>query len=160
MRTLAVLPVLCLLAAPAAAQDPFKQVWITQSNSGEIVRGRIVDLSKDSLSVLTSDNRRIEMPIERVLRIEARGDSLKNGAAIGAGIMAGVTALSCASWGAGAECIPMAAVEAGLGALIGAGIDALNSGRTAIYIRPGSPLPKGASAVNGRSAAIGFRLRF
>ena len=160
MRTLAVLPLLCLLAAPAGAQDPFKQVWVTQSDSGEIVRGRIVDLSKESLSILTPDNRRVEMPIDRVLRIEARGDSLKNGGAFGAGVMAGITTLSCLSWGAEAECIPMVLVETGLGALIGAGIDALNSGRTAIYVRPGPGVVKSASGSNGKSAAIGFRVRF
>src|SRR3954463_2997446 len=33
------------LAAPAAAQDSSRQVWVTQSGSGEIVSGRIVDLS-------------------------------------------------------------------------------------------------------------------
>lgn len=159
MRTLALLPLLCLLAAPAGAQDSFKQVWVTQSDSGEIVRGRLVELSRESLSILTPDNRRVEMPIERVLRIEARGDSLRNGAAIGAGVMAGITALSCASWGAEAECIPMVLVESGLGALIGAGIDALNAGRTAIYIRPGTGVARGVGG-NGKSAAIGFRVRF
>jgi len=77
MRTLALLPLVCLLASPASAQDTFKQVWVTQSDSGEVLRGRIVELSRESLAILTPDNRRVEMPLDRVLRIEARGDSLK-----------------------------------------------------------------------------------
>src|SRR3954465_6258037 len=95
MRTLALLPLVCLLASPASAQDTFKQVWVTQSESGEILRGRIVQLSQESLAILTPDNRRVEMPLDRVLRIEARGDSLKNGAAIGAAVLGGRSLLGC-----------------------------------------------------------------
>ena len=61
-----------------------KQVWITQADSGDIVQGRLVSLSPDSLALLTPDNRRVDIPLDRVLRVETGGDSLKNGAAIGA----------------------------------------------------------------------------
>ena len=141
------------LAAPAAAQDTFKQVWVTQSSSGEVVRGRIVDLSPESLTILTADNRRVDMPLDRVLRIEARGDSLKNGAAIGAIVLGGMAALLCGEYGGGGECVAGVALDAGIGALIGAGVDALNGGRSTLYSRP-------AAAPAGHSAAVKFKLKF
>src|SRR6185436_17892998 len=95
MRALASIMIVLALAAPAAAQDTFKQVWVTQSSSGEVVHGRIVDLSPESLTILTADNRRVDMPLDRVLRIEARGDSLKNGAVIGALVLGTLVALAC-----------------------------------------------------------------
>ena len=141
------------LAAPAAAQDTFKQVWVTQSSSGEVVHGRIVDLSPESLTILTADNRRVDMPLDRVLRIEARGDSLKNGAAIGAVVLGGLMALFCGEAGGGGQCVTGVAVDAGIGALIGAGIDALNGGRSTLYSRP-------AAAAAGTSAGVKFKLKF
>ena len=153
MRALASIIVVLALAAPAAAQDTFKQVWVTQSSSGEVVRGRIVDLSPESLTILTADNRRVDMPIDHVLRIEARGDSLKNGAAIGAVVLGSLVALYCGEAGGGAQCIAGVAVDAGIGALIGAGVDALNGGRSTLYARP-------ASAPAGHTAALKFKLKF
>ena len=84
-----------LVASPAAAQDRFKDVWVTQSHTGDILRGRLVDLSGSSLAILTPDNRRVEMPLDRILRIEVHGDSLKNGAVIGATIMGGTMLFAC-----------------------------------------------------------------
>src|SRR4051812_23643793 len=153
MRTLALLPLVCLLASPASAQDTFKQVWVTQSESGEILRGRIVQLSQESLAILTPDNRRVEMPIDRVLRIEARGDSLKNGAVIGAVVVGGLVALTCGQALGGGQCVTAVALDAGMGALIGAGIDALNGGRSVLYRRPATPPA-------GRTASLQVKLRF
>ena len=150
-----------LVAGPASAQGKLKQVWITQADSGEVVRGRLVELSSASLALLTPDNQRIDIPIDRVLRIETRGDSLKNGAAIGAAIFGGLVLATCASWGGGGDCVVAAAVDAGVGALIGAGVDALNDGRTALYKR--AAVPPGAKAGGsepGKAASIGFRIRF
>jgi hypothetical protein len=138
-----------------------KQVWITQSDTGEVLRGRLVELSPASLALLTSDNRRLEIPLDRVLRVETGGDSLKNGAAIGAVVMGGLVLATCAAWGDGGGCVVAAAVDAGVGALIGAGVDAMIEGRTAIYSR-GAALPaaKPGGGDKGRAASIGFRIRF
>jgi hypothetical protein len=154
MRALASIMIVLALAAPAAAQDTFKQVWVTQSSSGEVVHGRIVDLSPESLTILTADNRRVDMPLDRVLRIEARGDSLKNGAVIGALVLGTVVALTCAEVSdSGGGCITAVALDAGMGALIGAGLDALNGGRSTLYARP-------ASAPAGHAASVKFKLKF
>ena len=124
---------LVLFSGPATAQESFKQVWVTQSDSGEVLQGRILDLSQHSLSMLLPDNRRVDVPLDRVLRIEARGDSLKNGAAIGAAVMGGLTALACGSSVGTRYCLGYVATNIGFGALLGVGVDALNGGRSTLY---------------------------
>lgn len=141
------------VAAPASAQEAFRQVWVTQSGSGDVLRGRIVALSGDSIALLTPDHQRVEVPLDRVLRIEAHGDSLKNGAAIGAAIFAGLTLLACQGVESGGQCAAAGAFNIGFGALLGAGIDALNGGRTALYSRP-------AALPQGKTAGVQVRLRF
>lgn len=133
MRICVSLLAVLFLAGPASAQESFKQVWVTQSESGGVVRGRMVELSRESLVLLTPDNRRVAMPIDNVLRIEARGDSLKNGAGIGAAIMGGLSLLACQAARDARFCAQMAVTNIGLGALIGAGVDALNGGRSTLY---------------------------
>ena len=151
MRICLTLLVVVLLAAPASAQEAFKQIWVTQSDSGDVVRGRMVELSRESLVLLTPDNRRVTMPIDNVLRIEAHGDSLKNGAGIGAGLMAGLVLLTCAGVGdAGGFCFRAAAINTAFGALIGAGVDALNGGRSTLYKRGAPP----------KTAGVAFKLKW
>ncbi len=152
MRIVITVLVALALASPAAAQDRFKDVWVTQSDSGEIVRGRLVELSGSSLAILTPDNRRVEMPLDRILRIEAHGDSLKNGAIIGGAIMGGMTLLACQGLSRASQCVVGVGFNTGFGALMGMGIDALNGGRSTLYSRPATP--------PARTTAVGFRVRF
>ena len=67
---------------------------MTQSTSGQELRGFLVDLSPTTLAMLV-DGKRVEVPLDRVLRIEGRNDSVKNGAAIGAAIGGGLIVLAC-----------------------------------------------------------------
>ncbi len=152
------LVMLAVLAAPAATRAGQKppgktaageEVIVVQSGSGEELHGRLVDLSPESLSILV-DGRRIDVPIENVLRIDSTHDSLKNGAIIGAAVMGGLGALSCADIGDAAYCATALVIDTGIGALIGAGIDALHKGRSPIYVRTA-----------GKSAAsLEVKLRF
>jgi hypothetical protein len=151
--------VVLLAAVPASAQG-LKQVWITQADSGDVVQGRLVSLSRESLAMLTPDNRRVEIPLDRVLRIETTGDSLKNGAAIGAVVFGGLVAATCASWGGGGECVAASLIDAGLGALIGAGVDAMIAGRTPIYSRTVGTAAKYGIGGDAKRASIGFKIRF
>ena len=132
-----------LLAAPAApalgGQLPVKphggeDVIVTQSSSGEELRGRLVELSPTTLAILV-DGRRVEVPAENVLRIDVRGDSVKNGAIIGAAIMGGLTGVACAAFADTASCVTGFVFNTGIGALAGAGIDAMHKGRNPIYIK-------------------------
>ena len=153
MKVFAFLPVVCLLAAPAMAQEKSRQVWVTHSDSGGMVTGRIIELSKESVALLTPENQRVDIPVDRVLRIEAQGDSLKNGALIGAGVMGLLSLAACTNLSAG-ECARIAPFQIALGAVIGTGIDALNGGRSVIYSRPARVQTAGATT------GIQFKLRF
>lgn len=153
MRIAITLLIVLVAASPAAAQDRFKDVWVSQSDSGEIVRGRIVDLSGESLAILTPDNRRVEVPLARILRIEAHGDSLKNGAIIGGVVMAGLSILGCQGLSRGSQCAVATAFNTLFGSLVGMGIDAMNGGRSTLYSRPVATSP-------GKTAGVQFRLRF
>jgi hypothetical protein len=149
--------VVTLLAAPATAafagQKPAtprtgEEVIVTQSGSGEELRGRLVELSPTSMSMLVNGER-VDVPIENVLRIDARNDSLKNGTIIGAAIMGGLSALACAEISNAGGCAMVLATNTGIGALAGAGVDALHKGRTPIYIKAGKS-----------EAGLQVRLRF
>lgn len=155
MRFLIPLLLTVLLAAPVSAQERHRQVWVTQSDSGDVVRGRMVELSGQTLALLTTDNRRIEVPLDRVLRIETRGDSLKNGAIIGAAIMGGLGLLGCQALSHGGQCATASILNAAMGAMIGVGVDALNAGRTAIYVKPSA-----SAASSAPAARVQFRLKF
>jgi hypothetical protein len=115
---------------PAIADD----VIVVQSESGEELHGRLLDLSSASLAVLV-DGRQVDIPIDNVLRIDARTDSVKNGALIGAAVAGGLVGLACAGAEIGGGCVAATIIDAGFGALVGAGIDALHKGRTPIYIK-------------------------
>jgi hypothetical protein len=132
----------CLVVSPAASagQEPTRgkpvdEVIVTQSDSGVEMRGTLLDLSADTLAMLV-DGRRVEIPLDHVLRVDARHDPVKDGAIIGAAVMGGLAALACPYTDSGAGCAVAIAFETGLGALVGAGIDALHKGRTPIYIKP------------------------
>ena len=129
-----------------------EEVVITQSASGEELRGRLVELSPTTMAMLV-DGRRVDVPIENVLRIDVRGDSVKDGAIIGGAIMGVLGGLSCAAFagesGSGAYCATALVFDVGLGALVGAGVDALHKGRTPIYVK-----------ATKSEKAIGFTVRF
>jgi len=137
------------LAAPQvqAAQATGKReiaedVIVVHAGSGDELHGRLLELSAATLAILV-DGRRIEVPMDDVLRIDTWHDPVWNGFTLGAVIAGGLVGLACASAEGGRACVPAAIVDAGLGGLIGAGIDALHKGRTPIYIKAG----KSASAV-------------
>ena len=163
MRTTPIcLPLVLALLLPAVAlaqgRKPVppsrsaEEVIVTQSTSGQQLRGYLVQLSPTTLAILV-DGERVDVPIDNVLRIEGGNDSVKNGAAIGAAIGGGLTALSCgASLGSSGICVTAAVFYTGIGALMGAGVDALHKGRTTIYSKPAAvtlavaPVRKGARA--------------
>jgi hypothetical protein len=118
---------------PLAAAE---EVIVTHAGSGQELRGRLVELSPASLAILVA-GQRVDIPMEDVLRIDARGDSVKDGAIIGAAVMAGLTGLSCAAVDDAEYCVTALILNTGFGALMGAGIDALHKGRTPIYIKAG-----------------------
>jgi hypothetical protein len=126
-------------AASAQALKPPREgerILVKQTASGEELRGRLIALSPETLSLLVKGHR-VDVPMDRVLRIDATRDSVANGAAIGAALLAGLCALNCGQGLDSGDQLPVAVlVNAGWGALFGALIDLKIEGRTPIYIKP------------------------
>ena len=122
---------------PARSPKAGEEVIVTQSTSGEELRGRIVELSKTTLAMLVN-GQRVDIPIDSVLRIDARTDSVKNGALIGGGIMLVSGVITCAAGFVpdSGRCAGPIVFNTLFGALAGMGIDALHKGRTTIYSKP------------------------
>jgi hypothetical protein len=169
MKTISVyaaLVVALLLPAAANAQgEPGMppriagaEVIVTQSASGEELRGRIVELSKTTLGILV-DGHRVDLPIDNVLRIDTRTDSVKNGAFIGGGVFLGLAAFACAAGFApdAAQCATGAFFNTLFGTLAGVGIDALHRGRTTIYRKPAAVAIGVAPAAKGAAARLTVR---
>lgn len=151
--SLAVALLLASAAAATAGQRPpavksGQEVVVTQSASGEELRGRLVELSSTSLGILVN-GQRVDLPIENVLRIDVRDDSLKNGAIIGGSVMAGLSAFGCAFTDRASTCATGMVFNTLFGVLAGVGIDAMHKGRTPIYVK--------ASKSN---AALQVKIRF
>lgn len=144
-----------LACPPAAAQEappPNVQRVFVLSNSGAEVEGHLLQLGPVNATLLL-DGTRLDLPLESILRIEARGDSVRNGFLIGAaiGVVAGL--LSAGEVG-GDAAVAYAVGSAALWGLMGAGLDALKPGRTVIYSKPA------ARVAGAPRPAIAFRLRF
>lgn len=128
-------------------------VFVTDDRGVE-TPGRLVRLDPDAVVVLVGDEQR-RFETARVVRIEKRGDSLKNGTLIGAaaGVLNGVLVMGLAECPSSRRsCAGMRVAglmySAAAYAAIGAGIDALVQGRTVIYKRPAVHLtaaPRGAA---------------
>jgi hypothetical protein len=122
--------------------------------TGEEISGRLLNLGPDELRLLVEGQER-NILLADVAQVDRAGDSLKNGAIIGALVVGAWCALVCGQGLDSADQLPVAvAVNAGVGALIGIGIDAANQERTTVYRRPtpsDSRRPKGV---------VVFRLSF
>jgi hypothetical protein len=149
--------VLTFLAGSAVAADAGQKTRaprageeiIVRTDSGGRIYGHLIELSPESLAILTAAGR-MDVPLNTLDRIDATHDSLVNGAVIG-GLSVGLwCAVICGQGLDSADSLPMAVViNAGLGALIGAGIDAAHRGRTPIYIR--------TAGKSGSSLQVKFR---
>jgi hypothetical protein len=126
-------------AASAQTLKPARKgdrILVKQTLSGEELRGRLIELSPETLSLLVH-NQRVDLPMDRVLRVDATRDSVLNGALIGAAVLGGLCALNCGQGLNSTDDLSMVVLaNAGWGALFGALIDLKIEGRTPIYIKP------------------------
>jgi len=85
-----------LTAGDAVAQEApprdLARVFVQVADQGEEMAGHLLDLGPSGITLLVDGIRR-EVPLESVLRVQTRGDSLWNGAAIGAAVGAVMLAL-------------------------------------------------------------------
>jgi len=147
----------CLLASKAAAQDlPFgltpkeatQQLRVVQDSSSSVLRGRLLRAGDESITLMIN-GQPVDVPLARVTRIDVAGDSVLNGAVIGAVAMGGWCAAVCGQGLSRRGDRPFAILaNAGLGALIGAGIDGLHGRGRPVYIRP---------SIRGVSLGVGLR---
>jgi hypothetical protein len=118
---------------------PGDNVYVTDS-AGTTAKGRILNLSRSSLELMVDGQRRSWLQNDvREIR-QWRGDSLRNGALIGLGAGAGTAGVIWAVYCSGGGCENDGGVVAGnialmggLGAAVGAGIDALIPHKQTIF---------------------------
>jgi hypothetical protein len=126
---------------------PGDNVYVTDSK-GVVTKGKITGLTPSILSLKEKSGTRdwSEADVSRIMQY--RHDSLKNGTLIGTGIMFGLSAISVATCGSDEACdlstgekVGVVLINTGLGAAIGAGIDALIHQKQTVYIgRPRAAL--------------------
>lgn len=153
-----------LVANPLLAQNvqtanssTISPVYVHSINGAEM-RGQLLRLGPDTLSLLDEGITR-DIRLADVARIESRGDSVKNGALIGAAILGAWCALICRQGldGYTGQFAYVLAINTALGAAIGAGIDGMHVGRTTIY-QTGEPAAEHRSS--GVKAFVSKRFRF
>lgn len=127
-------------------------------DTGSETSGKVLRLEPDAI-VLVVDGVERRFEAARVKRIDKRGDSLRNGAVIGAVVGAalgllGMGLADCPGANASGPCPGFRAagvlVSTGFYAAVGTGIDALRDGRTTVYQAP---------AASTRAARIAQRPR-
>jgi len=139
-RTVALALLMLMVAAAVSAQTlkparKGERILVTQTTSGDELRGRLIELSPDTLSLLVK-GQRVDLPMDRVVRIDATRDSVVNGAVIGAVIIGGLCALNCGQGLDSIDSLPMVVItNAAWGALFGALVDLKIEGRAPIYVK-------------------------
>src|SRR6476469_5985895 len=166
MRVLVVLLIAGLTAAaPARAQTApqpapallrgVSKVFVQEAGTADPIRGQLARIDASTLTLLV-DGQTHEIPFDRVLRIDVPGDSVKDGAIIGAAVGIVLVALAGGFSHDGPPAAPVVFWTATYGALAGAGIDALHVGRTSIYKRPDGI---GAGSDDQPGLRVAFKLR-
>jgi hypothetical protein len=135
--------------------------------TGREAEGRVGNLTRDALTLVTKAGPRQLSEADVAQIRQRRGDSLKNGAIIGAVAATAYMATMLAILGDGdggdvivSRAIAGGVVFAGIGAAAGAGIDALITRRQVIYRHPAGKNTVSVSPVFGhgrRGAAITVR---
>lgn len=146
--------------APKSGAVTMDRVSVRVAGSAREIRGRLIHLGSHTLTLQVDNDAdggparaTIDLPIGRVLQIDREEhDPLLDGAILGAIFLA-----ACAKWWCGQGTsgpAPSPWLGAGLGALVGAGIDSALYGRTMIF-GPGTPPRAGAARVG-----VTFAFRF
>jgi hypothetical protein len=139
----AVTSTIFVVIRPAEAQEKrsdFPSVIVQLENTTTRLKGRLVSLDPDTVTLIVKDHQ-TSLPLSRVVRITVRrGDSVRNGAIIGAVIGGALCARTCGQGlNSGGE-LPLAvALSAGVWSLAGAGIDASHRREEVLYERAPTP---------------------
>ena len=155
----ATVPARAQTAPPLPAAAPLRgvsKVFVQEAGTADPIRGQLARIDASTLTLLVDGQRR-EIPFDRILRIDVPGDSVKDGAIIGAAAGIVLVALAGGFSHDGPAAAPLVFWTATYGALAGAGVDALHVGRTSIYKRPEGMVPGPDDQPRLR---VAFKLRF
>jgi hypothetical protein len=160
--------------ASASAQEPSPAPGVrlgalptvfVRDVAGTETQGKLLRLDDDVIVVLVDGQRR-QFELSGVASVQKRGDSVRNGAIVGAAIGFGLGFLTsdladCQTPEGYGQChtgarVAFTAMSTAIYGLLGAGIDALVPGRTTLYQRPVGA----GSAPAGRSIAMTWALRW
>lgn len=173
-----------LVPGVAAAQEPLPgwpglrlealaTVYV-RDETGVETRGRLLRVNPDSLDVLVEGVER-RLDAARVRRIQARGDSLRNGAILGAVVGAAASLLTagfadCPGDDPGRGCtgtrVAFGLIGTGVYTALGVAIDAAWVGRTTLYEAPPRTAGGGQDGriagrvLPGRRVAAGLRVQW
>jgi hypothetical protein len=153
-------------AAPDAPDAHGDRVSVKLAGSKGQMRGRLLHLDSQTLTIQEDRHdgdgrparKRVDLPIANVLQIDVEEhDSLIDGAIFGAIYLAACAKWWCAQGADAPAKLPRDIyIGAGVGALVGAGLDAMLFKRSTIY-KAGDPIsPRPSSA----GAGVSFRLKF
>lgn len=122
-RSLIALAAVLAAGLPVRAQDlraagTLQRVFVLPATGHGKLEGRLLDLGHDSLALLVK-GQRIEVPLKDVVRIQTPGDSVKNGALIGALVGGLWSAWLCRETDS-RFCTAAVGIDAAFGAAIGA----------------------------------------
>ncbi len=125
---------------------------------GVETQGRLLNLDSAGVVLLVNGSER-RFELTEVSRVSRRGDSLKNGAAIGAAVgvamgLLNVAMADCGSAGCGGWRVGAPIMSGLIYSAIGVGIDALVQGRTMLY----EASPRTSVVHFGRGASFGLRV--
>ena len=113
---------------------------VVSLKGGEQIECFLKTLSTDTISVITMETKEREIPkiaVQKIVTSEKRSGPLWNGAVIGAAIPATIGIIAVAKYPDNSSGAALGiALMAGLGALIGVGIDAATRGQITLYKAP------------------------
>jgi len=121
--------------AQGTAEKDLERITVKLADSGRKIHGRLLRLDSQTVSIQMSTGT-VDIPLDRVQRIQKDvKDPLWDGALVCALWGAGCTLLGCGGQAIGEEgSFPGDFIlAAGVGALLGAGLDALRQKRTTIF---------------------------
>ena len=136
-------------------------VYVTRDGSTATIKGQLLRLSPETLTLLQGADRQ-DIPLQDIRTIEVRGDSVKNGAIIGASIFGGLAALGLHGETSSGFYGFAIVLDSLLGAAIGTAFDVMVSGETVIYDRDAQRPRSAGAARPDRSigVAIAKTLKF
>lgn len=144
-------------SAPPTNVRWWKETYVALNGEPKELRGRLLDLTTDTVAIDVDGFRRVYQ-LNDVARVQVRGDGVGDG--IAAGMAIAFTMLCLRTCGQGlfssSEGLGFVVGSFLYGGLIGAGVDALHTGRTTIH-----PARRGGRrAESARQQAVGFTFRF